>query len=108
MALKEGSYVDKTVALKEGSHGTLSPMKGSLLEGSTVRVRVNCAVCQMDRSRREADESMVMLEEQQKETSILQQTSEMELEKVRSSSQNFGGVGGTFFHWETSILGNVC
>ena len=37
---------------------------------------------QMDRSRREADESMVMLEEQQLEASRLQQSSEMELEKV--------------------------
>ncbi|XP_076436220.1 outer dense fiber protein 2-like isoform X4 [Babylonia areolata] len=38
---------------------------------------------QMDRSRREADESMVMLEEQQKEASRLHHTSEMELEKVK-------------------------
>ena len=37
---------------------------------------------QMDRSRREADESIVLLDEQQKETSRLQHTSEMELEKV--------------------------
>ncbi|XP_076436219.1 outer dense fiber protein 2-like isoform X3 [Babylonia areolata] len=37
----------------------------------------------MDRSRREADESMVMLEEQQKEASRLHHTSEMELEKVK-------------------------
>ena len=36
----------------------------------------------MDRSRREADESMAILEERQLEASRLQQTSEMELEKV--------------------------
>ncbi|KAL8602079.1 hypothetical protein ACOMHN_007349 [Nucella lapillus] len=39
---------------------------------------------QMDRSRREADESMVMLEEQQRESSRLHHTSEIELEKVKA------------------------
>ncbi|KAK7491643.1 hypothetical protein BaRGS_00017096 [Batillaria attramentaria] len=39
---------------------------------------------QMDRSRREADESMVRLEEHQKETSRLQQEGEVELERVKA------------------------
>ncbi|XP_070176867.1 outer dense fiber protein 2-like isoform X6 [Littorina saxatilis] len=39
---------------------------------------------QMDRSRREADDSMVLLEEHQKETSRLHHSSEVELEKVKT------------------------
>ena len=49
---------------------------------------VVCFWLQMNRSRREADETMIQLEEQKRETGRVTRENEMELEKVcvRSSS----------------------
>ncbi len=60
--------------------------------------------CQMNRSRREADETIVQLEDQKRQTSRIQREGEQELDKVCSFSLCSPSVSGVTVYMECNSL----